>query len=62
MGLSDSYEGWLAPKRGRSPFKVIDDPEVIARKIKVREALREEYIKRVFNPYRLAAGIGGTPV
>lgn len=62
MGFADRYEGWLHPKKSRSPYKVIDDPEIIARKNKMRAALREEYIKRVFNPYRHAAGMGGTPV
>lgn len=61
-GFWENYEGWLHPKFSRSPHKVIDDPELIAKKNRMREAFREEYIKRSFNPYRLAAGMGGTPV
>lgn len=61
-GFWENYEGWLHPKFGRSPHKVIDDPELITKKNRMREAFREEYIKRSFNPYRLAAGMGGTPV
>lgn len=62
MGWKDSYEGFLEPKAGDAPYKIIDDPALIAKKNKMREALRDEYTKRMYNPYRMAAGIGGSPV
>lgn len=38
------------------------DPELIKKKNAMRMAFREEYLRKVFNPYRHAAGVGGAPV
>lgn len=57
--LPERYEGLLCPKLGPSPFRVIDDPVLIKKKNVMRNALREEYTKKLYNPYRNAAGIGG---
>ena len=60
--LPEHYEGFLYPRTGRTPFKVITDPAIIAKKNQMREALLHEFNRRIYNPYRQAANIGGHAV
>ena len=62
MYLPEHYEGFLQPRMGRTPFTIIDDPAIIAKKNQMREALREEFTRRIYNPYRWASGVGGHAV
>lgn len=62
MVFGKRYEGILYPDPSGTPYKIIDDPALIEKKNKMRAALREEYTKKMYNPYRRATGIGGHPV
>lgn len=35
-------------------------PELVAKKAQLRQSLREEFIKQMYNPHRHATGTGGT--
>lgn len=42
-------------------YKVLNDPILIKKKQELRAALKEEYKKNAYNPYRQAAAAGGVP-
>lgn len=43
-------------------YPIIKDPVIIKKKQEMRQALKEEYKKQIYNPYKFAASPGGVPV
>lgn len=43
-------------------YTILNDPVLIKQKQALKAALKEEYLKQAYNPYRHAAGAGGMPV
>lgn len=52
----------IQPDIHPTDYKVLNDPVLIKKKQELRNALKEEYRKAMYNPYRQAAAAGGTPV